>query len=153
MQYHIQHIRYVASYSGTQVQEYLKDYKVDGNITQILILFIQLQQLKLTINNKLRLELDTWKAYVQPENESDYIFKGRFGEHLTRQSMDKKLKRYSPFKGVSTHSFRRSCLTAMNRAKVPLNVIASLSGHSSMNSLRLYLGIDEKEQIEAINCL
>ena len=34
---------------------------------------------------------------------------------------------------------------------MPLNVIASLSGHSSMNSLRLYLGIDEKEQIEAIN--
>ena len=65
----------------------------------------------------------------------------------------KKLKQYSPYKGVSTHSFRRSCLTALNRAKVPLNVIASLSGHSSMNSLRLYLGIDEKEQIEAINLL
>ena len=87
----------------------------------------------------------------KPNNE--YIFKGRFGSHLTRQSMDKKLKQYSPYKGVSTHSFRRSCLTALNRAKVPLNVIASLSGHSSMNSLRLYLGIDEKEQIEAINLL
>ena len=38
----------------------------------------------------------------------------------------------------------------MNRAKVPLNVIASLSGHSSMNSLRLYLGVDESEQLDAI---
>ena len=102
------------------------------------------QTRKIPISSKLRIELDTWKAYVEPESESEYIFKGRFGSHLTRQSMDKKLKQYSPYKGVSTHSFRRSCLTALNRAKVPLNVIASLSGHSSMNSLRLYLGIDEK---------
>ena len=111
------------------------------------------QTRKIPINNKLRLELDTWKAYIQPENESEYIFKGRFGSHLTRQSMDKKLKLYSPYKGVSTHTFRRSCLTALNRAKVPLNVIASLSGHASMSALQLYLGIDEKEQAEAINLL
>ena len=108
---------------------------------------------KIPISSKLRIELDTWKAYVEPESESEYIFKGRFGEHLTRQSMDKKLKQFSPYKGVSTHSFRRSCLTAMNRAKVPLNVIGSLSGHASMNSLQLYLGVDESEQLDAINCL
>ena len=45
------------------------------------------------------------------------------------------------------------CLTSLNRAKVSLNVIASLSSHNSMNSLCLYLGIDEKEHIEAINLL
>ena len=143
-------------YTGARVSEGLQsrwEYYTDSHFIYPAPTTKTKETRKIPINNKLRFELDTWKAYVQPESESDYIFKGRFGEHLTRQSMDKKLKRYSPFKGVSTHSFRRSCLTAMNRAKVPLNVIASLSGHSSMNSLRLYLGIDEKEQIEAINCL
>ena len=70
------------------------------------------------------------ESLYKPESNNEYIFKGGL-VHLTRQSMDKKLKQYSPYKGVSTHSFRRSCLTALNQAKVPLNVIASLSGHSS----------------------
>ena len=143
-------------YTGARVSEGLKskwEYYTDTHFIYPAPTTKTKETRKIPINSKLRIELDTWKAYVEPESESDYIFKGRFGSHLTRQSMDKKLKLYSPYKGVSTHSFRRSCLTAMNRAKVPLNVIASLSGHSSMNSLRLYLGVDESEQLDAINCL
>ena len=143
-------------YTGARVSEGLKskwEYYTDTHFIYPAPTTKTKQTRKIPISSKLRIELDTWKAYVEPESESEYIFKGRFGSHLTRQSMDKKLKLYSPYKGVSTHSFRRSCLTAMNRAKVPLNVIASLSGHSSMNSLRLYLGVDESEQLDAINCL
>ena len=143
-------------YTGARVSEGLKskwDYYTDTHFIYPAPTTKTKQTRKIPINNKLRIELDAWKAYVEPESDNEYIFKGRFGSHLTRQSMDWKLKQYSPYKGVSTHSFRRSCLTALNRAKVPLNVIASLSGHSSMATLQRYLGVDENEQFEAINLL
>ena len=106
------------------------------------------------INNKLKLELDLWKEHSKPLNDDEYIFKGRFANsHLRRQSFDKAIRKYSPFKDVSTHTFRRSVLTAMKRAGVPLDVIRSISGHADIKTLELYLGIDSVEQFAAVNVL
>jgi len=43
---------------------------------------------------------------------------------------------------VSSHSFRRSALTAAHQAGLPLRALAELSGHQSLASLQRYLDAD-----------
>ncbi|WP_399313343.1 tyrosine-type recombinase/integrase [Trichocoleus sp. FACHB-262] len=45
--------------------------------------------------------------------------------------------------GVSTHSFRRTALTQMSSAGVPLRVIQEISGHRSLQALQRYLEVSE----------
>ena len=53
------------------------------------------------------------------------------------------------FDGVSTHSFRRSALTAASSKGVPLRVIQSISGHSSLDVLQRYLSVTDNQKKEA----
>ena len=50
---------------------------------------------------------------------------------------------YLGWKGISTHSFRRSSITAMYRAGVDLKTIQQRSGHASIANVGLYIeGLD-----------
>jgi integrase/recombinase XerD len=52
--------------------------------------------------------------------------------------------------GVSSHSFRRSALTAAHQAGLSLREVAEISGHRSLSSLEKYLDQDAaKERAEA----
>lgn len=55
--------------------------------------------------------------------------------------------------GASTHSMRRTCLTNMSRAGVPLRTIQEISGHSSLSALQAYLAVDPDDKRRAINLL
>tara|TARA_R100001440_G_scaffold36934_1_gene56066 strand:+ start:384 stop:596 length:213 start_codon:yes stop_codon:yes gene_type:complete len=63
-------------------------------------------------------------------------------------ALDNALER-AKIKGGSSHSFRRTQLTQLHRKQVPLNVIRSLSGHSSLTTLSLYLQVDDEEKKRA----
>ena len=80
---------------------------------------------------------------------SGYLFPGRNGlGYRTRQSADLALRKacdYIGLKGVSTHSFRRTGLTKLYKAGVPLPTIQKRSGHASSASLALYLDVDREE--------
>lgn len=79
---------------------------------------------------------------------SGYLFPGKQGAHRTRQSADLALRKacdYIGLKGVSSHSFRRTGLTKLHRAGVPLPTIQKRSGHASGASLALYIDIDRDE--------
>ena len=83
----------------------------------------------------------------------DFVFYGRKeGTHQTTRSfmdaLDKATER-AKISGASSHSFRRTQLTQLHRKQVPLNVIKSLSGHASLNTLSLYLEVDDREKREA----
>lgn len=52
--------------------------------------------------------------------------------------------------GVSSHSFRRTALTRMHKAGVPLAAIQKISGHKTLASLQRYLEVDEQDLVEAI---
>lgn len=41
--------------------------------------------------------------------------------------------------GVSPHSFRRTALTMMSSAGIPLRVIQEISGHNDLGTLQRYL--------------
>ena len=95
-----------------------------------------------------------WTIYKGRKPLSDdYLFYGRKeGTHQTTRSfmdaLDKALER-AKILGASSHSFRRTQLTQLHRKQVPLNVIKSISGHQSLNTLSLYLQVDDDEKRKA----
>lgn len=54
---------------------------------------------------------------------------------------------------ASTHSMRRTCLTNMSRAGIPLRTIQEISGHASLSQLQEYLAVDPADKHKAINTL
>ena len=95
-----------------------------------------------------------WTIYKgrKPTPEA-FVFYGRKeGSHLTPRSFQLSLQKATErakISGVSSHSYRRTQLTQLHRKNVPLNVIKSISGHQSLNTLSLYLQVDDREKREA----
>ncbi|MEO8893485.1 MAG: tyrosine-type recombinase/integrase [Coleofasciculaceae cyanobacterium] len=78
----------------------------------------------------------------------EFLFHGQHGlEYIHRASADKIL-REACFKidleGVSTHSFRRTALTHMSDAGVPLRHIQEISGHRTLAALERYQGVTDE---------
>ena len=87
----------------------------------------------------------------------DYIFYGRFdGSHITSRAfflaLQKSLER-AEIVGATSHSFRRSALTKLHKSGLPVKIIQSLSGHSSLNTLSLYLQVSDEDKKRAISLL
>ena len=79
-----------------------------------------------------------------------------FSGHLTRAQAHNILKPAFEVMGLedaSTHSIRRTCLTHMSRAGVPLRTIQEISGHTSLSDLQTYLAVDPDDKRRAINLL
>lgn len=94
-------------------------------------------------------------AYQPPKIE--YLFPGRHGRgHISPQSASHILRdacKRVGLVGVSTHSFRRSTITAMHRNGVGLKTIQSISGHSSLRNLERYIAVDDQAKRDAISTL
>jgi integrase/recombinase XerD len=89
------------------------------------------------------------------KHDDDYLFTGLRGVtlHLGRSSADRILYAAclrTGVDGVSTHSFRRTCLTRMSNAGVPLRQIQSISGHKDLNELARYLEVSPEQKQSAI---
>ncbi|AFZ33617.1 integrase family protein (plasmid) [Gloeocapsa sp. PCC 7428] len=52
--------------------------------------------------------------------------------------------------GVSTHSFRRTALTMMSSAGIPLRVIQEISGHNDLGTLQRYLEVSPEQKRNAV---
>ena len=88
--------------------------------------------------------------------KSGYLFPGRGEKPVTRQACDKALRSACDrlgFDGFSTHSFRRTALTRMSNAGVPLRVIQEISGHLSLAELQKYLAVTQEQMEGAIALL
>nr|WP_242040887.1 tyrosine-type recombinase/integrase [Coleofasciculus sp. FACHB-1120] len=62
----------------------------------------------------------------QPATGQPYLFSGRFGSPFQTDSADKALRKACKrvgLEGVSSHSFRRSALTQMSDALIPLRIV------------------------------
>lgn len=55
--------------------------------------------------------------------------------------------------GASTHSFRRSALTQMSDAGIPLKIIQEVSGHRSLSQLQNYLEVRDSQVLGAVTAL
>jgi integrase/recombinase XerD len=55
--------------------------------------------------------------------------------------------------GASTHSFRRTALTQMSNAGIPLRIIQEISGHSNLEQLQRYLEVLPDQVRGAVSAL
>ena len=99
-------------------------------------------------------------AYT-PRKNSIYLFPGneinsRAESHLHRDSgiwlLREACKRVG-LEGVSTHSFRRTALTQMSNAGIPLRVIQEISGHRTLDELYKYLEVKPEQVLGAVASL
>ena len=86
---------------------------------------------------------------------SGYLFpsKNNSSKSMGSQSADEMLNKYCDMLGIqgaSTHSFRRTALTMMCNAGIPLSVIQNISGHASLDMLSRYLGVSPEQKKGAI---
>ncbi|MEB3188802.1 MAG: site-specific integrase [Snowella sp.] len=81
-----------------------------------------------------------------------WLFPGMRG-HLSRFMADQILREACErvgLRGVSTHSFRRTALTQMHNAGVPLRHIQEISGHRSLATLQRYLEVSTEQKERAV---
>ena len=53
----------------------------------------------------------------------------------------------------SSHGYRRTALTRLHKNNVPLKVIMTISGHTSLGALQRYIDVDDEEVVEAVRKL
>lgn len=95
--------------------------------------------------------------YLRIAFPGDFLFPGRFKtKPLTTAAADLTLREACQklgFKGISTHSFRRTALTRMHSQGVPLRTIQKISGHSSLATLSLYLEVSDEDVKQAVGLI
>lgn len=100
----------------------------------------------------LRLILKNYK----PNVEQEYLFPGRFTGHIDPESASRILRkafRRVGIEGASTHSFRRTSLTLMSDAGIPLRIIQEISGHRNLSQLQNYLEVRDEQVLGAVTTL
>lgn len=81
-----------------------------------------------------------------------YLFGGRSHGHISHDSAARILRQACQrvgIIGVSTHSFRRSALSQMSNAGIPLRVIQEISGHRNLEQLQKYLEVTDEQVLGA----
>lgn len=78
--------------------------------------------------------------------------------HITADNCDDWFNRYLKkagleSRGFSLHSFRRTFITELAKAGVPVPTIKKITGHSSLSALQEYIDIDEDSILKALNML
>jgi integrase/recombinase XerD len=107
------------------------------------------------MNPKLWEQIEAWRSTFAAEpSRIDWLFPSKRDatKHFPRRTVDQALRvacKKIGVLGVSTHSFRRSALTAASSKGVPLRVIQSISGHSSLDVLQRYLSVSDNQKKEA----
>jgi len=87
-----------------------------------------------------------------PSSGDVYLFPGRSNGHISHDSAARILRmacKQVGLIGVSTHSFRRTALTQMSNAGIPLRVIQEISGHRNLEQLQRYLEVRDEQVLGA----
>ncbi|WP_152590908.1 tyrosine-type recombinase/integrase [Nostoc sphaeroides] len=103
-------------------------------------------------------ELRCFLAIYKPTNSRDgFLFPGRWGRgHLHSEYASlifRKACERVDIEGASTHSCRRTALTLMSNAGIPLRVIQEISGHRNLEQLQNYLEVEPSQVRGAIAAL
>jgi integrase/recombinase XerD len=104
--------------------------------------------------DELRHHLELYKPKVSYDR---YLFPGRWGrghlhEDYAALIFRRGCKRVD-IEGASTHSCRRTALTLMSNAGIPLRVIQQISGHRNLEQLQEYLDVEASQVRGAIAAL
>jgi integrase/recombinase XerD len=114
---------------------------------------------EILIHPTLRRYLEEYVPEIKARGKNPHLFTGRHGlNHIHKASADRIFREAITRVGLdeggfSSHSFRRTCLTTMSDAGVPLRHIQSISGHRSLAALERYLGVTDVQKENAISTL
>jgi integrase/recombinase XerD len=107
------------------------------------------------IIQELRLLLETYKHPSHP-----YLFPGQhLNHHWKHANPEAASHRFQEacmrvsIIGASTHSLRRSALTQMSNAGIPLRIIQEISGHRNLEQLQKYLEVRPDQVRGAVSAL
>jgi integrase/recombinase XerD len=96
----------------------------------------------------------------QPHAGETYLFPGRHrGHHWRHITSDSAARIFREacnrvgIQGASSHSFRRTALTQMSNAGIPLRVIQQVSGHRTLTELQKYLEVSDAQVRGAVASL
>jgi integrase/recombinase XerD len=92
----------------------------------------------------------------QPPPQQEYLFPGRFSGYIDPESASRILRKAYKrvgIEGASTHSFRRTALTQMSDAGIPLRIIQEVSGHRNLSQLQNYLEVRDSQVLGAVTAL
>jgi integrase/recombinase XerD len=133
-------------------------YSPTGEVHPVLILRKANTKGKLATRNIPMLEdLRITLFNYYPHAGKYYLFPGRYNRgHLHPDTAARFLKEACfrvGLQGVSTHSFRRTALTQMSNAGIPLRVIQKISGHRNLEQLQRYLEVPSEQVKGAIASL
>ena len=102
-------------------------------------------------------ELRSLLVNYYPSPRTWYLFPGRHGKgHINSDSAARLLREAFEtvgIEGASTHSFRRTALTVMSNAGIPLRVIQEVSGHRNLDVLQKYLEVEPNQVRGAVSTL
>lgn len=101
--------------------------------------------------------LEDW-IRVRPEVEHDFFFTTKAGKPISNKAIRYLIQKHGkvagiPIEKLHPHSLRHSFCINLARAEVPLHIIQELSGHKTLNTLRIYLRVTQTETDEAIKKL
>jgi integrase/recombinase XerD len=113
---------------------------------------------EIPIHPKLRDRLVAYQKSIKEQLRSKWLFPSEDSAagHLERVRAHYILRAAFDalrLQDASTHSMRRTCLTIMSRAGVPLRTIQEISGHASLSQLQEYLAVDPADKHKAIAVL
>lgn len=149
-------------YTGARISECLnircEDLRHDGNFP-----WIRLEK-KITKGKKKAREIPVCPTLedaldeIVGDREEGYLIENlrRLNQPMSRQWGDRVMRRIfreAKIKGASTHSGRRTCLTRLHHAGIPLAVIQRISGHSSLATLQRYLEVSEENLLSAARAM
>jgi integrase/recombinase XerD len=144
----------ICFFTGCRISEALQlltsDIKDEEIVFRRSITKGKLKTRTVPIHPGLRPYLDTY----QPKKAGP-MFPGQVGRNvfMSRGTADRILRLTCTklgIEGASTHSFRRTALTHMSRAGVPLRHIQEVSGHGDLATLQKYLEVTPDEVKKAI---
>ncbi|AKG24918.1 tyrosine-type recombinase/integrase [Calothrix sp. 336/3] len=97
------------------------------------------------------------EEYKPAKTAEGWLFPGRWGKgHLHVDFAGIIFRRgclEADIEGASTHSFRRTALTIMSNAGIPLRIIQEISGHRNLEQLQNYLEVETSQVRGAIAAL
>jgi integrase/recombinase XerD len=97
------------------------------------------------------------KQYKPAKTDDGYLFPGRWGGgHIHEDSaaaIFREACQRADIVGASSHSCRRTALTLMSNAGIPLRVIQEVSGHRNLEQLQKYLEVEPSQVRGAIASL
>jgi integrase/recombinase XerD len=95
--------------------------------------------------------------YKPEKSRESFLFPGRWGRGHLHSEYASLIFRQAcqrvDIEGASTHSCRRTALTLMSNAGIPLRVIQEISGHRSLEQLQNYLEVETSQVKGAIAAL